>query len=187
MKNALKPISSENQTVWMTQPKEIEAIMQRQETAFATAQGKYEESGNIEMAMQTAEAFGRGLFADMIKEKPKDWTMKEWINIIAREVLNPLGTGATVTKLAEDVVETHLFKSSLHEAEEDQHLASVFTYGFLRGILLSAFPKGELLMNTSIAFGAPTTSLVFKAHASIGDSGERERVKTLMTTMKTES
>jgi len=187
MKTALKPISSEHQTVWMTQPKEIEAIMKRQDTAFATAQGKFEETGSIEMVMQTAEAFGRGLFADTIKDKPADWTMKDWMTTIAREVLNPLGTGATVTKLTDDIVETHMFKSTLHEAEENQHLVSVFTYGFLRGMLLSAFPKGELIMNTSIAFGAPTTSLVFKAHASTEDSGERERVKTLVTTMKTDS
>lgn len=185
MEDALKPIVSKERTVWMTQPKESESAMQRQETAFQVAKGKFDQTGNMELVMQTAEAFGRGLFAELIQDKPEDWTMKEWLNIVARDVLNPMGTGATITKMTDDTIESQMFKNTLHETSEDQELASVFTYGFLRGLLRSAFPEGELLMNSSVALGAPSTSLVFKAHATNADSGERERVKTQVTTMKT--
>lgn len=180
----LRTITSQDKMVWMTQPREDVSVMQRTSDAFDIAQGKFEETGNTEIVMQTAEAFGRGVFADQVKKKPKQWTMKEWMQVVTRDVLNPLGIGATITELTEDTARSVVFRLPLHEDAEDPHFASLFTYGFLRGLLCSVFPEGEVIMKSTMATGAPMTSLVFKTSSSQAVSPERERVKEIFTTMK---
>jgi hypothetical protein len=49
-------------------------------------------------------------------------------------------------------------------------------------MFLSAFPKGELLMKTSMAHGAPMTELIFKANADVVDKLERQRIKNTFET-----
>ena len=184
MHKPLREIRSEDHTVWMTQPSEVESLVKKRETAFTVAKGKFADSGNVEIAMQIAEAFGRGLFAEHIKEKPERWTVKEWLESAAEQVFNPLGTGATITKLTDEEAQSLLFKCSLHEAAEEPHIASLFTYGYLRGMFLSAFPDGEVLMRSTMAHGAPMSEFVFKATATDAERLERERVKNSFTTMK---
>jgi len=182
MSESLKKIESKNRTVWMTQPNETEMLLKRREIAFNVAKGKLVDSnGNIETVMQTAEAFGRGLFEDYLKKDSNDWSMNSWVKPMVENVFNPMGTGATFTKITEDEAKSLIFRCLLHENSGEPQMASLFTYGFLRGMLVSAFPDGELLMGSSIAHGAPMIEFIFKADATGDDRIERERVKKLFT------
>lgn len=166
MDGPFKKIESGNNIVWVTQPNEINTMLKRREIAFNVAKGKLLDSnGKIETVMQTAEAFGRGLFSDFIKKESDDWTIREWLNPIVENILNPMGTGATFTKITDEEADSLIFRCQLHEETEDPHMASLFTYGYLRGMFLSAFPDGELLMERSMAQGAPMMKFTFKANA----------------------
>ena len=127
--------------------------------------------------MQTAEAFGRGLFSDYIQCETKKWTMKKWIKPVVDNIFNPMGTGATFTKISKDEATSLIFKCSLHEKSKQKHVASVFTYGYLRGLFKSAFPNGEILMGSTMAQGAPLIEFTFKTEASDKEKLERERIK----------
>jgi len=182
MSESLKKIESKDRTVWITQPNETEMLLKRREIAFNIAKGKLVDSnGNIETVMQTAEAFGRGLFEDYLKKDSNDWSMDAWVKPMVENVFNPMGTGATFTKITEDEAKSLIFRCPLHESSGEPQMASLFTYGFLRGMLVSAFPDGELLMGSSIAHGAPMIEFIFKADATGDDRIERERVKKLFT------
>jgi hypothetical protein len=185
MGKPLKEIKSQDHTVWITQPHERGTVLKKTEIAFEIAKGKLADSrGNIELVMQTAEAFGRGLFAEHIKEKPKEWTMKEWLESTAKQILNPMGTGATFTQITDDEAKSFLFRSLLHEETDEPQMASLFTYGFMRGMFLSAFPDGELLMKSTMAQGAPMSEFIFKTSATDEDRLERERVKHIFPITK---
>jgi hypothetical protein len=178
----LKKIKSGNNSVWITQPKEIGNILKRRETALNIARGKLNHTGKIETAMQTAEAFGRGLFEELLrKEIQPDWTMKEWITPIAENIFNPLGTGATFTEIKEDQARSLIFRYINNKDELDEpYISTLFNYGFLRGILLSAFPQGELILKNSMAEGAAMDEFTFKANAAENDRIERERIKKIV-------
>lgn len=186
MTKPLKEIKSEDHTVWMTQPGEIEEFIKKRETAFNIAKGKLADTNNIELVMQTAEAFGRGLFAEHIKDNPEEWTMQQWLENTAEQIFNPLGEGATFTKITEDEASSKVFRCLLHEDAGDPHMASLFNYGAIRGMFLSAFPSGEVVVESTMAEGAPMTEFIFKVNATDEDKRERERIKQLFTTIKKE-
>jgi hypothetical protein len=72
MSAPFKKIESGDNAVWITQPDEMETLLKRRETAYNVAKGKLIDSGGkVETVMQTAEAFGRGLFEDLIKKSRK--------------------------------------------------------------------------------------------------------------------
>jgi len=162
-----------------------EEISKRRDTAFSVALGKLLDThGNTESIMQTGEAFGRGLFAEFMQEKPDEWTMKEWLDVAMEHIFNPMGTSFTLAEIENDGARSLMTQCLLHENSEELHAASLFTYGFIRGLFLSAFPKGELLMGGTMALGSPVTEFTFKTTASYKDRFERQRVKNLFTTTK---
>ncbi len=178
MDEPFKRIDVGDNAVWITQSNEVENLLKRREIAFDVTKGKLVDSGgNVETAMQTAEAFGRGLFEDLIKNESNQWTMENLIKPVAANIFNPMGTVATFTELTDDKARSLIFSCRLHEESDDPNIASLFTYGYLRGILLSVFPNGELLMGSTIAEGAPMIEFTFKANASDDDKFERERIK----------
>jgi hypothetical protein len=121
------------------------------------------------------------------KNLPGERTGKEWLESAAENIFNPMGTGATFTEITNDQAISKMFRCLLHEQSEDSELVSVFNYGFLRGMFINAFPKGELIMKNSMALGAPMTELIFKANADVIDKLERQRVKnTFQTSIKSE-
>lgn len=180
MEKPLNERESDGRTVWIDEADEAENISKRRDTAFNVAMGKLlDTNGSLETVMQTGEAFGRGLFADYIKEKPNEWTMEEWLNSTVEHIFNPLGNAFTFSKIANDEVKSLLTRCPLQENANEPHVASLFTYGFMRGLLLSAFPRGELLMgDTSEAEGSRMTEFIFKTNALYKDRFERERVKS---------
>jgi hypothetical protein len=164
---------------------EDEQITKWRDSAFNAALEKLEKPhGNVETVMQTGEAFGRGLFAQRLKEKSPDWTIKTWLEATEDDVFKPLGTEFTFTKIAQDVATTFIQRDPLRQISKESTIASLFTYGVVRGLFLSAFPKGELLINGKTTIDQP--EFIFKTHASIKDRFERERVKRTFTTIKEE-
>ena len=105
--------------------------------------------------------------------------MNQWIKPVVENIFNPMGTAATFTEITEDEAKSFVFRyNTLTEDEStDPYLSSLFTYGFLRGILLSAFPDGELIMKSSMAEGAQVDEFTFKAKITDEDRFEPERIK----------
>jgi hypothetical protein len=162
-----------------------EDISKRVDTAFNVALGKLLEThGNMETVLQTGEAFGRGLFAEFISEEPNEWTMKKWLDTVMESIFAPIDTSFTHAEIESDKARSLMTHCSLQENSDETHAASLFTYGFIRGLLLSAFPKGELLMGSNMALGAPLTEFTFKTATSHMDRFERQRVKNLFTISK---
>jgi hypothetical protein len=180
MEKLLKERESNGRAIWVNEPDEAGEIARRRETAFNVALGKLlDTNGNLETVMQTGEAFGRGLFEDLIKEKPEKWTMEEWLSSTVEHIFNPLGNAFTFSKIADDEVKSLMTRCPLHENTNEPHVASLFTYGFMRGLLLSAFPQGELLMGDTVETEDwPRTKFIFKTNTLFKDRFERERVKS---------
>lgn len=169
MTEPFKKFESGKNTVFITRPKEIKELIERKRIALKIAKQKMINSGGkIENAMQIAEAFGRGLYEDFIKIDDLDqWTIKEWIKPLIEHIFNPLGTGATFTRISNEEANTLVFRyMSLKEEQKEPYLSSLFTYHLLRGVFLSAFPQGELIMKSSMALGAPVDEFTFKAYAT---------------------
>lgn len=160
-------------------------VEQWQQSAFHAAVEKLQAGhGNPDTVMRMGEAFGRGLFAQHIKDKTSTWTIKEWIAEIQKEVYKPLGTEFTFTKVSPDVAMTFMNRNPLAQSSHEQAAASLFSFGVLRGLFRSAFPKGELVLNDKGNDDQP--EIFFKTHASSKDKLERERTIRTLTFSKKE-
>jgi len=166
---------------WEEDLSEEEQIAKWRDSAFHAALEKLQaEHGNTETVIQTGEAFGRGIYASRIKEKSLDWTIKGWRETIEEDVFKPLGTEFTFTKISQDVATTFMNRDPLKQMHKESTVASLFNFGVMRGLFLSAFPKGELLINGLETGDQPV--FIFRAHASAKD--KYERVKRVFTTLK---
>jgi len=171
-----KKIDLRDDAVCVMRPDEV--LLNRREIAFNVAKGKLIDSGGkIETVMQTAEAFGRGLFEDFIKKESEYWTMEKWVKPVVENIFNPMGTAVNFTKLTDMEARSLVFRWPLREESSEADMASLFTYGFLRGMFLSAFPDGEILMESAMTKDSPMIEFTFKIEATYEDRLERERVK----------
>jgi len=156
-----------------------------QDSAFHAALEKFQaEHRNPDIVMRMGEAFGRGLFARQIKDKSPEWTIREWIKEIQNDVWKPLGTEFTFTKISQDMATTFINRNPVVPPSQEHTAASLFNFGVMRGLFLSAFPKGELLVNVMKNEHQP--ELIFKTHASARDKLERERAIRAFTFLKKE-
>jgi hypothetical protein len=179
-KKEKKPVTDVS---WVEEFSEPEQIKKWRDSAFQTALEKFRYGhGNPETVMRTGEAFGRGLFTQAVHEKSLDWTIQKWLQMTEEDVLKPLGTEFTFTKISPDAMTTFMDRNPLNKVSKESTIASLFMYGVIRGLFLSAFPKGELLLNEANIGGS--SEFIFKAHASIKDKGERERVKRAFAALK---
>jgi len=113
-KPALQKISKDF-TVGVSELHTSEEISKRVDTAFNVALGKILEThGNAEIVMQTGEAFGRGLFAEFIKEEPDEWTMKKWLDITMESIFDPMDTSFTLAEIESDKARSLMTQSSLY-------------------------------------------------------------------------
>jgi hypothetical protein len=168
---------------WQEDLSEEEQIAKWRDSAFHTMLEKLQvEHGNTETVIRTGEAFGRGLYACRVKEKPLGWTIKGGLETIEEDVFKPLGTEFTFTKSSQDVATTFINRDPLKQMHKESTIASLFNYGVMHGLFLSAFPKGELLVNGSEIADQP--EFICKTHASAKDRFERERVKRVFTASK---
>jgi len=170
---------------WEDAPSQKEPITNWQDSAFHAALEKLQaEHGNAaDSVIRLGEAFGRGLYNQRIKDKSPDWTIKEWIEGIQEDVCKPLGTEFTFTKISHDVATTFMNRNPLAQTSQERTATSLFNFGVMHGLFLSAFPKGELLIN-EIENENHQPELIFKIHASAKDKLERERVIRAFTSMK---
>jgi hypothetical protein len=168
---------------WEEDLSEEEQIAKWRNSAFHAALEKLQaEHGNTETVIQTGEAFSRELYACRVKEKSLDGTIKGWRETIEEDVFKPLGTEFSFTKISQDVATIFMNRDPLKQMYKENTVPSLFNYGVMRGLFLSAFPKGELLINGSEIADQP--EFIFKTHASVKDRFERERVKRVFTTLK---
>jgi hypothetical protein len=170
---------------WEDLPSQNEQLTNWQKSAFHAAVEKLQTAhGNLDSVMRTGEAFGRGLFAERIKDKAPDWTMKEWLQEIEKDVWKPLGTEFTFTKISHDVATTFMNRNPLAQTPQVRTAASLFNFGVMRGLFLSAFPQGELVINELKNKDQP--EFIFKTNASAKDKLEREHVIRAFTFLKKE-
>ncbi len=170
----------------MEELKELRDIEKRRDIAFNVALGKLlDTNGKLETVMQTGEAFGRGLFTDYIKENTDNWTIEKWFDTTMANILNPLGNKFEFSKISKDEVQSIMSICPLQQNTNEPQVASLFTYSFMRGILRSVFPKGEVLMEkSSQKDGDQKTQFIFKSDAKPKDRFERERVKDFFNITK---
>jgi hypothetical protein len=170
---------------WEDMPSQKEQLTNWQDSAFHAALEKLQTShGNPDSVMRMGEAFGRGLFAERVKDKAPDWTMKEWLQEIEKDVCEPLGTEFTFTKISPDVMTTFMNRNPLAQTSQERTAESLFNFGVMRGLFLSAFPRGELVMNDLKNKDSP--EFIFKTNASAKDKLERERAIRAFTFLKKE-
>jgi hypothetical protein len=163
---------------------EAKQLMQWQENAFQAAVEKLQKHhGSPDTVMRMGEAFGRGLYAQQIKEKSPNQTISEWIEEIQKDIYIPLGTEFTFTKITHEIATTFVNKNPLAHRPEERNAEELFHFGVMRGLFLSAFPKGELLINVLNDNEKP--EFIFKTFASAKDRLERENIlRTLMVLNK---
>jgi len=175
---SLKQVSDNKKTTWISQPTSVnQDLLKRRDKAFKIAMDKFEETNKIETVMQTAEAFGRGLYSDLIEEKNNVISLEDWIQPVVQNIINPMGTAAAFTDISENEVKSVIFKCPVSENLGESCNHCPFSYGFVRGLFKSAFPQGEVLMGQVIANGAPMCEFIFKKHPEENDLAERERIK----------
>lgn len=169
---------------WEDVHPEQEPLSDWRQSAFTAAMEKLQdEHQDPDSVMRMGEAFGRGLFAQRIKEKAPDWTLKEWLKELEKDVWRPMGTEFTFTKISHDVATTFLNRNPLAHSSQEQSASSLFNFGVMRGLFLSAFPQGELLIGE---LNNNHPEVIFKTIASAKDRLERERVIRALTVMKKE-
>ena len=154
----------------------------RDSTFHITLEKLQADHGNIETGIRTDEAFGRSLSACRAKEKSLDWAIKGWRETIEECVFKSIGTEFSFTKISQDVATTFMNRDPLKKMYKESTVASLFNYGVMRDLFLSAFPKGEVLINRSETAYPP--EFIFKTHASAKDRFERERMKSVFTTLE---
>ncbi len=168
---------------WEEKTSNLEQISRWRDSAFQAAVQKLQETnGDTETVMQTGEAFGRGLFSQELKKQSKGWTIKKWVDQTEEDVLKPLGTEFIFTRTSEDGATIYLNRNPLKKFSKEKVAASLFTYGLMRGLFLSAFPKGELLSHDPSTTTRP--EFILKIQASAKDKSERERVKRAFSSSK---
>ena len=105
--------------------------------------------------------------------------------MVTTTAFSPTGRTLILLSLAKEGFRKHLLENPLQENTNEPHVASLFTYGFIRGLLLSAFPRGELLMESATeAESSPIAEFIFKTNALYKDKFERERVKSTFNITK---
>jgi hypothetical protein len=168
---------------WEDTTSDEEQISNWYDSAFHAALEKLQaEHENTDTVLRMGEAFGRGLYAQRLKEKSPEWTIKEWVEKIQKDVCQPLGTEFTFTKISPDIAITFMNRNPLIKTSQERQVTSLFNFGVMRGLFPSAFPKGELLFNEAKPNDQP--EFIFKAYGSAKDKFERERVIGTFTFLK---
>ncbi len=136
MEESAQKKESQDHVVWPTTSSMSKEILRRRDTAFHVALGKLLEThGNAESVIQIGEAFGRGLFAEFIDEKPDEWTMKEWLDAATENIFDHMDTSFTIAEVRADEARSLLTQRLSHENSDESHVASLF--GERRGVLLN--------------------------------------------------
>jgi len=158
----------------MEESERLNEIEKRRDIAFNVALGKLlETNGKLETIMQTGEAFGRGLFSDYIKKNTDNWTIKKWFDTTIENIFEPLGNKFEPLKISNNEIQSALSTCPLQQKTNEPHVASLFTYSYIRGMLLSTFPQGEVIMEkTPLGDEKQKTQFIFKTNASAKDRFE---------------
>jgi len=93
--------------------------------------------------------FGNELYAGSSIEKISECNVKEIQERMEEDVVKPLGTEFTFTKISHDVQTAFLNRDPLKQIHNEGTIALLFNHGVLQDPYLHAFPEGKLLKNGS--------------------------------------
>jgi type II secretory pathway component PulK len=140
------------------------------------------EHGDQDTIIRTNESFNSELYTSGVKEKSLEYTVKRIQEIIEEDVVKPLGTEFTFTKISQDVATTFLNRDPLKQIHNEETIASLLDYGVLRSQFPHMFPKEKLPIN-----GLETTNhpeFRFRTNILAKDIFEREHLKPIFTNLK---
>ncbi len=119
-----------------------------------------------ELILLIAENFGRLIYKDSVGEE-KIITPLEWVKVLSEKVFNPQGIGLVFSEISDEKVVIYIFKCPTPErAGKEPYIACPFSYGYARGLWKCAFPNGEVILNGTMAHGAPTCQFTLIVNAS---------------------
>ena len=154
----------------------------RDNISYATLEKLQAEYANTDTIIRTNESFSSELYAGGVKEKSLECTVKGMREIIEEDVVKPLGTEFTFTKISHDVETTFLNRDPLKQMHKEGTIPSLFNHGVLRGQFPHAFPKEKLLINGSETANHP--ELIFRTNTLVKDRFEHEHLKHVFTNLK---
>jgi hypothetical protein len=139
-----------------------------------------EKKTNARAVLDSAEKFGRLVFSECVGKKDS-WTPYEWVVACICKIFNRQGTGVTFTVSHDNEVRAIIHKCPTPErARISPEVACAFSWGYVRGLWLSAFPEGEALMKCAMAMGCPTCEFVFTIKKSKADENAMEHVMKIL-------
>lgn len=154
----------------------------RDNISYATLEKLQAEHANTDTVTRINESFSSELYAGGVKEKSLECTVKGIREIIEEDVIKPLGTEFTFTKISHDAETTFLNRDPLKQLHKEGTVASLFNHGVLRGQFPHAFPNEKLLINGSETVNHP--EFMFRTNTLVKDRFELEHLKHVFTNLK---
>jgi len=154
----------------------------RDNISYATLEKLQTEYANTDTIIRTNESFSSELYAGGVKEKSLECTVKGMREIIEGDVIKPLGTEFTFTRISQDVATTFLNRDPLKQIHKKETVASLFNNGVFRGQFSHAFPKEKLLIDGSVTANHP--EFMFRTNTLVKDRFECEHLKHVFTNLK---
>jgi len=150
--------------------------------SYATLEKLQAHYALTDTIIRTNESFSSELYAGGAKEKSLECTIKRMREITEEDVVKPLGSEFTFTKISHDVATTFLNRDPLKQIHNEGTVASLFNHGVTCSQFLHAFPKETLLINGLET--ANHSQFIFKTNTLAKDRFERERVKHAFINLK---
>jgi len=154
----------------------------RDNISYATLEKLQAEYANTDTIIRTNESFSSELYAGGVKEKSLECTVKGMREIIEENVIKPLGTEFTFTKISHDAETTFLNRDPLKQMHKEGMIPSLFNHGVLRGQFSHAFHKENLLINGSVTANHP--EFMLRTNTLVKDRFELEHLKHVFTNLK---
>jgi hypothetical protein len=163
-------------------PKEEKIGIQRDNISYVSLEKLQAEHGNPDTIIPTNESFYSEIYASGVKEQSLEYPVKRIREIIEEDVVKPLGTEFTFTKISQDVATTFLNRDPFKQIHKEETVASLFDHGVLHGQFPDVFPKEKFLINRLELEIHP--KLMLRTNALVKDRFEREHLKHVFTNLK---
>ncbi|VVB59182.1 Uncharacterised protein [uncultured archaeon] len=146
----------------------------RDNVTHAALQNLQIEHINTDTTIRISKGFESGLNTSGLNWKSLDRTITGRLETTEEDVLKPLATEFTFTKISQDVVETFANRDPLRQMYKKSTVASLFDHESMHDLFQRTYSKEELLMNGSESTDHP--EFINKTHASAKKRFECEQV-----------
>jgi adenine-specific DNA methylase len=154
----------------------------RDNISYATLEKLQAEYANTDTIIRTNDSFSSELYASGLKEKSLECTIKGMREIIEEDVIKPLGTEFTFTKISHNAETIFLNRDPFKQIHKEGTVSSLFNHGILRDPFLYAFSKEKRLINGSEPANQP--EFIFRTNTLVEDIFECEHLKHVFTNLK---